>query len=332
MRFRYRDARGKVVRLSDVASLLEAIRSGAVTSDTELAVGDSRKWHRADTVTAYQEALAGLGRLTGPRHQAPSAAISGVIPWHGRRAIRIGAVITTAAVLLLLAAGRIWYLSREAEAARRRALVTAPSPGLRAQAHLRVLSFQYGDSVALEQRHLQQWLAKQGFDGRVRGTALKNLELLRATRAAGAGYRLRVDSLVARSAELARRLVARADSLEASANGFDGLATALEDDLAKWERDFAEYAEVERGVAAAIDSLTAFVLEKQTSFVIRDGAPVFLSHADAARFMELAEHLRALPNYERAWSERLLSRRPDWMESLAEEDRPRFGRPVLATP
>ncbi len=332
MRFRYRDGRGKVVRLPDVASLLEAIRGGAVTSDTELAVGDGREWHRAETVTAYQQAVAGLGKLSGPLHQAPSAAPPDLTPWHARRAVRIGAAITTTALALLLAAGRIWYLGREAEAARKRAMVTAPSPGLRAQAHLRVLSFQYGDSVAVEQRQLQEWLAKQGFDGRVRGAALKNPALLRAARAAGAGYRLRVDSLVARSAELARRLVARADSLESSANGFDGLATALEDDLANWERDFAEYAEVERGVAAAIDSLTAFVLEKQASFVIRDGAPVFLTHADAARFMELAEHLRALPNHERAWSERLLSRRPDWMESLAEEDRPRFGRAVLATP
>ncbi len=134
---------------------------------------------------------------------------------------------------------------------------------------------------------------------------------------------------MAYSSALAGRLVARADSLEA-AGGFDGLAAALEDELAKWSRDFGGYAEILRGVAAALDSLPAFLLEKQGSFALWEGKAAFLSRDDAARFAMLEAKFIDLAGRELAWSTTLLAKRPDWMSGVLEDERPRFGHPVLA--
>lgn len=240
-----------------------------------------------------------------------------------------------AVVLLAAVFGvRPWLSGQRREAAKP---VSAPPAvtGLRAQSRLRAFSFQFGDSVALERRRLEDWLALQGYKSRLRGAALKNPASLRIARATSAGYLTGIDSLVSRRQALAQRLVARADSLEgagaAEGGSFDGLATALEDEIALWSREFAAQEEILRGLAAAMDSLPAFVLGKQASFAMRDGAPVFLSRDDAGRFAELEDHFSALAHRERAWSDALIARRPDWMSGLIEDDRPRFGWSVLAS-
>jgi len=339
MEFRFRDKRGRVVSLPDVASFLQAIRSRAITAKTSLAVGNERGWHPAASVAAYREAVAALGRGVvtpepAPQPDRPQAA-TGSSPRVARlRTPRPSkGIVAAAGVVVLLAAVfgvRPWLNGQRRQAAK--PIPTSAVTGLRAESRLRALSFQFGDSVALEQRLLEDWLASQRYTARLRGAALKNPGSLRVARATSAGYLIRLNSLVPSRRALAQRLVARADSIEgAGGGGFDGLATALEDEVAGWSREFAAHEEILRSLAAAMDSLPAFVLGKQASFAMRDGAPVFLSRDDAARFAQLEEHFSALANRERAWSDALLARRPDWMSGLIEDDRPRFGRSVLAS-
>jgi hypothetical protein len=331
MQFRFRDARGKVISLPDVASLLQAIRSGAVGPETSLAVGAERGWHRAESVAAYREAIGALGRV--PPERFPSQTSSRGKPFGARIGLpkkpRTFAMIVCGMIVVAGIGLRV-YLGRHTEALPAPTKATTVT-GLRAGARLRVYSFQFGDSVAVEMRRLQDWLASQRFDGKLRGAALKRPASLQAARAVSAGYLVRVDSIESRNRALVQRLVARADSLEGEAKGFDGLATALEDELAVWSREFAAQLEILRGLAAAMDSLPAFLLEKQGSFAVWEGRAAFLSRDDAARFAALEARFSELAARERGWSSALLAKRPDWMAGVLEDERPHFGRPVLAS-
>jgi len=344
MQFRFRDKSGRVVSLPDVASLLQAIQSGAITAKTSLAVGNERGWHRAQSVAAYREAVAALkrGMVAPPPSAGPdwsqAAGRGGSSSRNAPPRINrpSGRMVAAAVAVLLFAAVfgvRPWLNGQRRQA---RPAPAAPAvTGLRAQSRLRAFSFQFGDSVALERRRLEEWLASQRYTARLRGSALKSPVSLQIARTTSAGYLVRLDRLVSSREALAQRLVARADSLEGAegtaGGGFEGLATALEDEIAVWSREFTTHEEILRALAAAMDSLPAFVLGKQASFAMRDGAPVFLSRDDAARFAVLEEHFSALANRERAWSDALLARRPDWMSGLIEDDRPEFGRSVLAS-
>jgi hypothetical protein len=327
VRFRFRDGRGKVTSLPDVASLVKAIRSGAIGPETSLAIGKERGWHRADTVAAYREAIGALGRVPPERYPSQSARGEARDSGTPRRS-KLRSLVLLAGVIVL-GIGLRAYLGRQTVAPPPPAKATVT--GLRAGARLRVYSFQFGDSVALELRHLEDWLVSQRFGAKLRGAALKRPASLMAARTVSAGYLLRVDSMASRSRELARRLIARADALEGEAKGFDGLATALEDELAVWSREFSVQLEILRGLAAAMDSVPAFLLEKQGSFAIWEGKAAFLSRDDGARFATLEARFAEIAARERSWSSTLLAKRPDWMAGVLEDERPRFGLWVLAS-
>jgi hypothetical protein len=323
MRFRVRAAGGKVLSLPDVASLVKAIRTGTVGPDTPMSVGKQRSWHPAGRVAAYREAFAAVNRAPAERFPA-----SRLVELRTTRRTPWAYAVLGAGLISLGGFGAFRVLGKHEKPP---ALATAAPTvsGLRANARLRVYSFQFGDSVAVELRQLQDWLAGQRLEPKLRGAALKRPGSLQAARSAGAGFLLRLDSLEAHSTALAVRLVARADSIEA-AGGFDGLASALEDELARWSRDFAGYTEIMRGVGAALDSLPAFLLEKQGAFAVWEGKAAFLSREDAARFAMLEARFVDLAGRELTWSTTLLAKRPDWMSGVLEDERPRFGRPVLA--
>ena len=327
MRFRVRAAGGKVLSLPDVASLVKAIRSGTIGPQTPMAIGKQRGWHPANTVAAYRDAIAALNRAPAERFPA-----SRLVEAKGGRKV-VGRSQWTFAALGagLLAVGGVGLSRVLGSHEKPPVLATAAATvsGLRANARLRVYSFQFGDSVAVELRQLQDWLTRQQLEPRLRGSALKRPGSLQAARTVSTGFLVRLDSLQAYSTALAGRLVARADSLEAT-GGFDGLAGALEDELAKWSKDFASYAEILHGVGAALDSLPAFLLEKQGAFAVWEGKAAFLSREDAARFAMLEARFVDLAGRELAWSTTLLAKRPDWMSGVLEDERPRFGRPVLA--
>ena len=327
MRFRVRAESGKVLSLPDVASLVKAIRSGTIGPDTPMALGKQRGWHPANTVAAYRDAMAALNRA--PAERFPSSRL--VEAKTSRRPIWRAPWAFAALGAGLLAVGALG-VSKVLRGNEKPPVLATAAPavsGLRANARLRVYSFQFGDSVAVELRQLQDWLAGQQLQPRLRGPALKRPGSLQAARSVSTGFLQRLDSLKAYSTALAGRLVARADSLEA-AGGFDGLASALEDELARWSRDFAGYTEIMSGVGAALDSLPAFLLEKQGAFAVWEGKASFLSREDAARFAMLEAKFVDLAGRELAWSTTLLAKRPDWMSGVLEDERPRFGRPVLS--
>lgn len=329
MRFRFRDTHGRVISLPDVASLLQAIRSGAVGPETQLAIGKQRAWQRADSVAAYREAIVALGQLPNEGMVPPAADFAKPSEsWRLLSRSPRALVALALGVVVLLGVGfRASFGGHRSEG-----LAPAPAPkvvsGLRAGSQLQVYSLQFGDSVALELRRLQDWLSSHRVAARLRGAALKHPASLRALRVTGAGYRLRIDSVASRNGELARRLVARAEALEGAERGFEGLATALEDDLAVWSREFAAHLEILRGVAAVLDSLPAFLLGKQNSFTVWEGSAAFLSHDDGARFAALEARFSELAVQEHSWSTRLFAHRPDWMGGVMEDERPRFGVPL----
>lgn len=321
MHFRYKDSRGKVAVLEDVTWLAQAVRDGLITPDTPLAVGDE-DFRPAETVVAYQQVVVGLewNRLgTAPPVRGGRA---------GRRAKKSGArtaafALVGAAVLALLL-----FLARAPDSIPSAVSATAtPSPEM--QAALDLLVTEFGDSIALRQHRLEEWLAQQRFDQRVRGHALQTPVSLRTLRSAMAGYLGRVDTLQSSASVLASRLVLRADSLEGTDGVRHGLFAAAGDAMQDWERDLAAYAEVQRAIAATLDSLAEFTLERQQSFVVRDGQPVFLSRTDAARFQELATELDNLASKERRWAENVRARNPQWMTALSPADRPAFRRTQL---
>jgi len=323
MRFRYKDTRGKVTTLPDVAALLKAIRDGAVTPDTLLARGDDRTFQRAELVVAYQQAAVAVSRTGGRRVAAAPPTIK------APRRVRIGRGVAAAALLVGLAGWRIHTIDRQHAAA----VAAAPTgPGPVARNAIAGIAAEFGDSAAVAQHRLASWIERQRLPERFRGAALHAGSSLRGVRHAAAQYREEVDSLLVRSRNLAVMLVQRADSAEAADPGLTGLMAAVEDVLVRWQRDLTVYADIQRTAALTLDMLATFVLERQRSFAIREGKPVFLSRDDAARFRELTDNLAELAGRERAWADALADRWPGWMTSLAEGERPHFGRNLLSGP
>jgi hypothetical protein len=369
MRFRFRDRQGKTVSLGDVSSLLEAIRKGEITPETLLAVGEAGDWRRADTVAAYQEAVAALARGGGgpPIRPKPSsgtlapssgtpappsgtpappsgtmaplpgtlapdldAAPSTPPPRYLARTVRIAILAGLVMIVLILAAIRIRYLGRAHRVGGAApAAVVQASQVRQAVAVLTVLA---ADSSAAAIRRVQDWVSRQRFDQRFHGEALGNPASLRAIRQASIGYRSQIDGLIERSQDFALRLMARADSAEGAEAALEGLGTAVEDALAAWERQLVAYAELERAAAAALDSAAGFLLERSGSFVVREGQPVFLSRTDAARYATLLDHFAEVANRESSWAGEVRAKRPAWMTALPEALRPGFGQPLVRAP
>jgi hypothetical protein len=322
MHFRYRDPRGKIVPLSDVAALLEAIREGDVQSDTELAVGEEKTFSRAGVVVAYQQAAVAIrraGGTTGPRK---------TLPLPGKQAVRIAAVAAAVLVAVALMGMRIRSIGREH--ARQYAVVAPTGPTPATQEEIGKFSTEFGDSAAVFQHRLEGWVERQNFSSYFKGGSLKAPAQLRGVRGATAKYNSQIDSLVSRGSGLAAVLKQRADSAESASSSMDGLLASVEDALVDWQHELAAYADLERSAAATLDSLAGFVLGRQQSFAVREGKPVFLSRADAARYRELAGALELIAKREKSWADALLERRPEWMTGIAEPDRPRFGRNVLS--
>lgn len=318
MQFRYRNARGKVITVPDVASLLEAIRSGAITSGTLLATGKEGKWRKASEVAAYQEAITAIGE--------PVAADPPRAPAEPARPPRLLRVAFGSSCLVLLT-WLLYYGLGRGQTVAQAALPAAP--GLRATSWIHTYSFQYGDSLALEYRRLQDWFNHQHYGARFHGTSLKNTKSLRSARLISAGYAARLDSIESLSEALAERLLSRADSLESATPGLDGLSVGLHEELEGWRRDFREFAGIHRGLAAVMDSLPAFLLEKQKSFAVWEGSPAFLSRDDGARYAGFKEQTITFAAKERAWSGALLIKRPEWLAGLLEDERPYFGKVIV---
>jgi hypothetical protein len=322
MRFRYKDQRGKVVVLQDVTWLAQAVRNGVITPDTPLSIGEEEQFRSAGSVVAYQQVIVALERNR----------LGGVPPVGDERAGR-GAQKSrarTAAFALVGAAtlALVYFLVRAPEPTP--SPVSAPvAPTPEMQAALGRLVTEFGDSIALRQHRLEEWLAQQGLEQRVHGRALQTPASLRALRAAAVGYLGRVETLLSNASVLASRMVLRADSMEGTDDVRHGLFAAAGDALRSWERDLAAYAEVQRSTAAALDSLAEFTLARQQSFVVREGQPVFLSRTDAARFREILAGLDDLASKEQRWAESVLARNPNWMVALAPADRPAFRRAPL---
>lgn len=320
MRFRYKDQRGKIVVLQDVTWLAQAVKNGVITPDTPLSVGDEEEFRSAALIVAYQQVVVALERN---RLGTTVPVVSG-----GSRAAtrpstkaRIGVFVLLGAAMLAL----VFFLTRAPDATPSAVSATStPSPEM--QTALRGLVTEFGDSIALRQHGLEEWLAEQGLEQRVHGRALQAPASLRAIRTAVAGYVARVEALVSGASVLASRLVLRADSMEGTDGVRHGLFAAAGDALRDWERDLAAWADMQRGTAATLDSLAEFTLERQQSFVVRDGQPVFLSRSDAARFREIVAGLDDLASKERRWADDVLARNPSWMAALAPADRPAFHR------
>lgn len=233
------------------------------------------------------------------------------------------------AVLAFLVVLRFRTLDRKTVLAERRSVGEASA---RTGATVRQITAEFGDSAALAQRKLQDWVAQQRFGEHLRGSALQSPSSLRGVRTATGVYQGALDSLLTRSRDFAAVLVQRADSLENAGAELGGLLGRVEDGLAVWQRDLAAWVDLHRSTAATLDSLAGFMLERQQSFAIRDGQLVFLSRADGARFHELGEALTALARRETSWAEAVRLKHPEWMGALPADARPRFGRTPVSAP
>jgi len=326
MRLRYKDQRGKVVVLQDVAWLAQAVRNGAVTPDTPLSVGDEEQFRSAGMVVAYQQVVVAIER----NRLGSVQPVGDERPGQGakRSRVRTAAFVLVGAATVALVYFRVRAPEQTPSAVSSTA-APAPAPAPEMQAALDHLVTEFGDSIALRQHQLEEWLAQQGLEQRVQGRALQTPSSLRALRAAAADYLGRVEALLSSGSVLASRLVQRADSMEGIDGVRRGLFAAVGDALRSWERDLAAYAEVQRSTAATLDSLAEFTLGRQQSFVVREGHPVFLSRTDAARFREILSELDDLASKEQRWAEAVLARNPNWMVALAPADRPAFRRAPL---
>jgi hypothetical protein len=317
MHFRYKDSRGKEVVLEDVTWLAQAVRNGFITPETPLAVGDEDNFRSASTVVAYQQVVVGLGR--GALGTAPPVGNVQVRRPARRSGSRNAILGVVAAVVVAL----LFYLLRTP--ARPPSAVSAtPAPSPQMEASLGPLITELGDSIAVRQHRLEEWIAQQRFDQRLQGRALQSVSSLRALRSAVAAYLGQVDTLQSSVSVVASKLVLRADSLEGTDGVRHGLFAAAGDAMRKWEGDLAAYADVQRATAAILDSLADFTLERQQSFVVRDGQAVFLSRSDAARFRGLISELSVLASQEQRWAGNMVTRYPGWMTALAPADRPAF--------
>jgi hypothetical protein len=320
MYFRYKDARGKVNRLDDVTWLAQAVRDGLVTSETPLAVGEDREFKRAEHVVAFQQVVVGLERNrlgTTPMADAP--------PRTARSPRSRGRVVGVLGALAVAVA--IFVLRSPASPPSAVSAVAAPSAEM--DSALGLLVAEFGDSIAVRQRRLENWIATQRFDQRLAGRALQTPASLRAMRASVTGYLARVDSLLTGVSVLSARLVLRADSLEGTDGVRVGLFAATGDALRGWEGELSTYAAIQRETAAALDSLAQFALTRQQAFVVREGEPVFLSRDDAARFRQLRGEIDGLAGNERRWAEASLRKYPSWMSGIAPADRPAFHGALL---
>ena len=315
MHFRYKDPRGKVLRLDDVTWLAQAVRDGTVTPDTMLAVGEDREFRRAEHVVAFQQVVVGLGRnrlgTTPMAEPTPRPA-----PRSRPRAIvfaGLGVVAVAVAIFALRSPG-----------APPSAVSVVAAPSAAMETALGLLVAEFGDSVAVRQRRLEDWVAGQRLGQRIQGRALQSPASLRAMRASIAGYLARVDSLLSGASVLSARLVLRADSLEGTDGVRAGLFAAAGDALREWEGELSAYAVIQRETASALDSLALFALDRQQSFVVRDGEPVFLSRDDGTRFRQLRDEVDGRAGSERRWAEANLRKHPTWMSGVAPADRPAF--------
>ena len=326
MRFRYKDDRGKVTVLPDVASLVTAIRDGAITPDTQFAAGDEGHFQQAEQVVAFQQASAAIaGSPRKPAGQVPAAKTTSPAGRIARYKLGIAAAV-------LLGALAIWRI-RTLDLQHSVAVSAVPTgPSLVTRSAVAGMATEFGDSAAVAQHRLANWIESQHLPDRFRGGALRIGASLRTVRSAATRYRREIDSLLVRSRSFAQMLVQRADSAEASDPGLDGLMVAVEDVLVEWQHDLAQYADIQRTAALTLDSLATFVLGRQQSFAIREGQPVFLSRQDAVRFRELTDNLSSLARREKAWADALTGRWPGWMTALAEGERPHFGRSLISGP
>lgn len=326
MQFRYQDKKGKVHSLADVASLLQAIRVGLVAPDTPFVVGHDRVWHPASTVTAYREAVAALRRSGSSLALAvtPSRPVAVVSPAgrHGRR--------VALALVGLLAAGftglRVHQMSARSSS-RRAAAVSGPTLGVRAATS--ELDAEFGDSLAKAQRRLHDWVRGQRFEVRFRGISLQEPTSLRTSLVAAERYRMEVEAIGATMRRRSVALLARADSLEGSRDGLDGLTGAVDDLMTSWRRDVDAWTEIQLGIAGSLYQVAEYLLAKQKSYVVREGHPVFLSRDDGARFRELSLGPSQWAMRERSWANAVADRRSRWLQRIPVEAHPDFGRVVL---
>lgn len=331
MHFRYKDPSGRSVTLPTTAALLEAIRSGAVTPVTPLAVGDERAWQPAGSVAAYREAADMLDRLpaghalrtSGHSPSSPAAAgrgARGAAP--GRRGLLVGLLLVAG----LLAGLGVWARGRGAGPSS-----AAASPGLPARVaelaeHLEDL---FGDTIALALRVRQNERSALRLERRFSGGSLRTPESLRGVQRVAERFRVDADRLLVTGETTARRLNARADSLGQVDAELPGLASQVADRIDEWQRDLVRLAKIEKNGAAALHALAAFLLDRRQSFVVEEGRPRFLSRHDAQEYAQLWDQLTRAAEDERLWAIEMQRKRPGWMSGLPEDSRPEFGLPLV---
>lgn len=337
MRFRYRDAKGKVVTLNDVASLMQAIKDGSLGPETPLSVGEGT-FQPAERVSSYQQALKGIDRLGLGAKPSPTPTLSEASKtrlgdssvWYRRRQFQMYAAIGGACLLVLLAGVRLAVLNR-IRTAQAQVVHADQVSGPLGEAMLKRIRTEYADSVVVLQARLLSSIVKQGFKERFQGSALQTPSSLRWVRTAAAKYRGDVDSMLGATRAISGTLITRAESLEAKTPAYDGLGSSVEEGLAPWERDLDDYTAIHRMVASTIDSMAAFVLEHQPSIVIRDGRAVFLSRAEGARFQEFMGRFTDFAARERSWADGVAKKRPEWRPAVSSgTNPPRFGMNVMA--
>ncbi|HEX9894425.1 MAG TPA: hypothetical protein VGA78_10905 [Gemmatimonadales bacterium] len=330
MQFRFKDNSGTVISLPDVTSLIRAIRDGLVNPETPFAVDDDRYWHRAETVAAYREAELVLRRLPAGHALLSAPRIK---PRKGLRAWRLPPVLLRFAAIGLVAAIAVSIALRFWSPSRASAAPTASLPeASRAEQELvKQLTGDYGTAFARVVRQRQDWLQAQRLGQRFRGTALKTPESIRAVHQVSHRLRGGADSLVPNSDAVASRLVARAASMARRRSGLDGLTSSLEDQFSDWRTDIEAYAALQLELADGLDAVADFLLTHQQGFAIEEDRTFFLSRADATRYRELLDQLTVLVNRERAWGDAMDRRHPGWLSALPEGERPKPGRPILAS-
>ena len=326
MQFRYQDKKGKVHTLVDVASLLQAIRVGLVAPDTPLVVGNDRAWHPASMVTAYREAVAALRRSGSSlaltvSPPSPVAAVSQP-GRHGRRVL-----LALAGLLVVGFTGfRVHQMSARSST---RAAAAIAGPSLAVRAATSDIDAEFGDSLARAQRRLHNWVRGQRFDVRFRGISLQEPVSLRTSLVATERYRIEVEAIGVAMRRLSVALLGRADSLESSQEGLEGLTGAVDEVMTSWRRDAEAWTEIQLGLAGSLYQVAEYLLAKQKSYVVREGRPVFLSRDDGAQFRELSLGPSHWALRERSWASTVADRRPRWLERLPVEAHPDFGHAVL---